>query len=91
MVLDGDGTTNLFMTKPDDLLLQNPQAKPLGVRACKVIWRPDGRDLVVIRNDDCLGADTGELLRVAAANAKDDQQSLNLSGDNATFQPLLAE
>ena len=91
VVLDDDGTTNLFMTKPDDLLLQNPKVKPLGVRACKVIWRGDSQELVVIRSDACLGSDTGELLRVSAANPTDDQQSLGLTGDSATFQSLSAE
>ena len=53
-------------------------------------WRT-ARQLVVIRSDACLGSDTGELLRVSAADPTDDQQSLGLTGDNATFQPLSAE
>jgi hypothetical protein len=88
VALSGDGTTDLFLAKPDDFLLSD--AKPLGVRACKVIWRPDGRQLVVVRNDNCLASDTGELIRLPVDDPKD-QQSLRLSGDNPTFQPLAAE
>ncbi len=63
------------------------------MRACKVIWRPDGRQVVVIRSDVCIGAggsETGELLRLPIDDPKD-QQSLGLNGDNATFQPLSAD
>ena len=66
-------------------------AKPLGVRACKVIWRPDGEELVVVRADDCFGSATGELLRLPRRQPDSDQQSLKLSGDNPAFQPLAAE
>jgi hypothetical protein len=83
-----NGTTNLLLAKPDDLPLAN--ARALGVRACKVIWRPDGRQLVVVRNDDCLGTETGELIRLSIANPKVGR-SIGLRGDNPTFQPLAAE
>jgi hypothetical protein len=79
-----NGKTNLFIAKPDDLGLAD--AKALGVRACKVIWRPDGRQLVVVRNDDC-GSETGELLRLAVADPKR-RFTLGLNGDNPAFQPL---
>ena len=81
----GNGLAELFLAKPDDFLLQD--AKPLGVRACKVIWRPDGKELVVVRADDCTGSPTGELIRLPPDNPKD-QRSLKLSGDNPVFQPL---
>ncbi len=89
VVLAADGTTDLFLGKPDNLLLSD--AKPVGVRACKVIWRPDGEQLVVVRADDCLGSTTGELLRLSVADPRSDQDSLGLTGDNPTFQPLAAE
>jgi len=44
----------------------------------------------VVRADDCIDAETGELVRVP----KDDpasQTSLNLRGDNPVYQPLSAE
>ena len=39
--LGSNGLPDLLLAKPDDFLLAD--AKPLGVRACKVIWRPDGK------------------------------------------------
>ena len=53
VVLDGKGRTNLLLTTGDDLGIAN--GKPLGIRACKVIWRPDGQQVVVVRSDACLG------------------------------------
>jgi beta-lactam-binding protein with PASTA domain len=85
---DADGRGELYLAKPRDLLLSD--AERLGVRACKVIWRPDGKQLLVVRADDC-GSETGELIRLSASNPKDDQDSLGLSGDNPAFQPLAAE
>jgi beta-lactam-binding protein with PASTA domain len=86
--LGGNGLPELLLAKPRDFLLAD--AKPLGVRACKVIWRPDGEQLVVVRADDCLGSATGELIRLPLGNPKD-QRSLKLSGDNPVFQPLTVE
>jgi len=78
----------LFTAKADDVLLT--KAEPLGVRACKVVWRPDGKELVVVQADDCTGSDTGELVRLPVDDPKQ-QQQLRLGGDNPTFQPLTIE
>jgi beta-lactam-binding protein with PASTA domain len=86
--LGDNGRSELFMAKRNDFLLQD--ADPLGVRACKVIWRPDGEELVVVQADDCLGAATGDLVRLPADNPSD-QQQLKLGGDNPVFQPQSAE
>jgi beta-lactam-binding protein with PASTA domain len=86
--MDGDGRAELLMTKPGDFLLQ--KADPLGVRACKIVWRPDGREIVAVRADDCLNSTTGELIRFAVDNPRE-QISLKLIGDNPAFQPLAAE
>jgi len=75
----------LYTAKPDDLLLT--KATPLGVRACKVVWRPDGKEVVVVQADACSAAPTGELLRLPVDDPKQ-QQQLRLEGDNPTFQPL---
>jgi beta-lactam-binding protein with PASTA domain len=80
----------LFLAKPDDFLLAN-EPKRLGVVACKVIWRPDGQQLVIVRSDDCINSDTGELIRLSVTNPREDQDSLKLNGDNPVFQPLAAE
>jgi beta-lactam-binding protein with PASTA domain len=86
--LGAGGRPELMLAKPGDFLLSD--ANPLGVIACKVIWRPDGKQLVVVRADDCFGSATGELIRLPLDNPKD-QRSLKLSGDNPVFQPLAAE
>jgi hypothetical protein len=77
----------LFLAKADDLLLQD--AKPLGVVACKVTWRPDGQELLIVRSDDCIRSDTGDLLRVPVTG--NTQRSLRLEGDNPAFQPISVE
>ena len=79
------GPAQLFFAKPDDFKLTD--ADRPGVQACKVIWRPDGRELVVVRADDCFGSDTGELVRLPVDSPRD-QRSLKLGGDNPTFQPI---
>jgi hypothetical protein len=75
----------LYTAKPDDLLLT--KAQPLGVRACKVVWRPDGKEVVVVQAGDCSAAPTGELVRLPVDDPKQ-QKQLRLEGDNPTFQPL---
>jgi beta-lactam-binding protein with PASTA domain len=84
--LGKDGRSELVFAKPDDLLLTD--AKPQDVPACKAIWRPDGLQLVVVQADDCFASETGELVRISAGNPQQDQQSLQLNGDNPVFQPL---
>ncbi|MET0768367.1 MAG: PASTA domain-containing protein, partial [Solirubrobacteraceae bacterium] len=88
-VLGKDGRSELVFAKPDDLLLTDP--KPQDVPACKAIWRPDGLQLVVVQADDCFVSETGELVRISAADPQQDQQSLQLNGDNPVFQPLTIE
>ena len=83
-----NGRGELFMAKRGDFELAD--AERLGVRACKVNWRPDGVDLVVVQADDCLNSVTGDLVRLAVANPKE-QQQLKLGGDNMAFQPLAVE
>jgi hypothetical protein len=86
--LGANGRGELLMAKRGDFLLQD--AKRLGVRACKVIWRPDSVDLVVVQADDCIQSVTGDLVRLPVADPKE-QQQLKLGGDNMAFQPLAAE
>jgi beta-lactam-binding protein with PASTA domain len=83
--LGANGRAELFMAKRGDFLLAD--AKALRVRACKVIWRPDGEELVVVQSDDCIGAATGDLVRLPGADPTE-QQQLKLGGDNPAYQPL---
>ena len=45
------GQFRVVLAKRNDFLLQNPTE--LKVKACKVIWRPDGKELLVVQADDC--------------------------------------
>jgi beta-lactam-binding protein with PASTA domain/Tol biopolymer transport system component len=75
----------LYLGKPTDFLLT--KAKPQGVRACKVAWRSDGVELVVIQADAPCQEDNGQLARMPAGQPTK-QQQLGFSGDNPVFQPL---
>jgi len=86
--LGANGRAELFMAKRGDFLLTD--AKALRVRACKVIWRPDGEELVVVQSDDCIQAATGDLVRLPAGDPTE-QQQLKLGGDNPAYQPLSVE
>jgi beta-lactam-binding protein with PASTA domain len=81
----GGGPFQLYLAKPSDFLLTN--AKPTNTRACKVTWRPDGKELVVVQADEVCSEDNGSLVRLPA-NDPSNQKQLNANGDNPVFQPL---
>jgi beta-lactam-binding protein with PASTA domain len=85
IVKTGNNPFRLVLAKPSDPLLTN--ATPTGVRACKVAWRPDGRELVVVQADELCAEELGSLVRVPVGNP-DDQEQVAAEGDNPTFQPL---
>ncbi len=71
----------------DDLGLEKARRRP--VQACKVVWRPDGQEVVVVQAGADCGQPTGQLFRIAA-DRDADAVPLSASGDNPSFQPLLA-
>jgi beta-lactam-binding protein with PASTA domain len=75
----------LYLGKASDF--QMAKAKPTPVPACKIVWRPDSIDLVVVQADDVCQQDVGSLVRLPVANPQD-QKELAPRGDNPTFQPL---
>ena len=79
----------LYLGKPKDFLLTD--AKPQGVRACKVAWRSDGKELVVVQADALCQEDNGQLVRMPVREPAGGQQTAGLSGDNPAFQPLTLE
>jgi dipeptidyl aminopeptidase/acylaminoacyl peptidase len=83
-----NGRPELLLVKRGDFLLSDPEE--LKVRACKVIWRPDGQEVVVVQSDNCIDAATGDLLRVPIDDPSK-QVQLKLGGDNPVFQPLSVE
>jgi beta-lactam-binding protein with PASTA domain len=78
----------LFLGKPKDVALTD--AKAVGVRACKVAWRSDNKELVVVQADEVCSEPNGQLVRMPVDNPRE-QQQLGLSGDNPVFQPLALE
>ena len=76
----------LYLGKPNDLPLTD--AKPLGVQACKVAWRSDGVEVVVVQADaTCSLQGNGQIVRVPIKKPGA-QQRLAFEGDNPAFQPL---
>jgi Tol biopolymer transport system component len=81
----GGGPFQLYLGKKDDFLLTS--AKPVGVRACKVAWRSDGRQIVVVQADAECREENGELVRLPV-NDPGKQEQVGFNGDNPVFQPL---
>jgi hypothetical protein len=78
----------LYLTKPGDFALSAARATP--IRACKIAWRGDSKELVVQAsgggcNDDG-STDTGQLTGVSLPNLRSTPLAVN--GDNPAFQPL---
>jgi hypothetical protein len=84
----GADFTGLYLTTPGDFKLQNAKKTP--VRACKIAWRSDSKEIVVIDSGHGCNGDisqeTGALFGVFLPSFR--QQALNASGDNPAFQPL---
>jgi len=78
----------LYLGKPKDVLLA--EAKAQNVRACKVAWRSDGLELVVVQADELCFDSNGQLARMPV-DQPTRQQALGPSGDNPAFQPLTLE
>ena len=62
-------------------------AKPTSVPACKVAWRGDGEQLVVVQADEFCQEDVGSLARLAIKDVTK-QTQVGFRGDNPVFQPL---
>ena len=78
----------LYLGKPKDFLLT--EAKPQNVRACKISWRSDGKEIVVVQANEICTEGNGQLARMPVKNPRD-QQLLAGIGDNPAFQPLTLE
>ena len=76
----------LYLGKPNDFLLTD--AKPQGARACKVAWRSDGKEIVMVQQDANCKEGNGQLVRAPVSNPRAGQRTLGFSGDNPAFQPL---
>ena len=81
----GSDGFRLYLTKPGDFSLS--RAKRTRVRACKIAWRPDSKQLVVVEADDLCHEDVGTLVRLAV-NAPDATHVISPKADNPSFEPL---
>jgi dipeptidyl aminopeptidase/acylaminoacyl peptidase len=81
----GGGPFQLYLAKKNDFLLTS--AKPTSVPACKVAWRGDGEQLVVVSADANCQEEVGSLVRLPIKDVAQ-QTQVGFRGDNPVFQPL---
>jgi hypothetical protein len=82
----GTGAFRLWLAKdPNDFLLTSATLTP--VRACKVAWRGDSQELMVIQSSATCGEEVGSLIRVPA-NSVRDAKTLNPSANDPSYQPV---
>ena len=81
----GGAGFRLYLTRRGDFNLA--QATKTRVRACKLAWRPDSKQLAVVEADARCEEDVGVLARlsVASPNAT---HTLSAKADNPAFEPL---
>ncbi|HEY6889075.1 MAG TPA: PASTA domain-containing protein, partial [Solirubrobacter sp.] len=70
---------------PNDFALSS--AKQTAVRGCKVTWRGDSKELLVVQGDEACKEDIAVITRVPADDVRN-QKELNPSGDDPSYQPL---
>jgi hypothetical protein len=70
---------------PEDFALSS--AKPISVRACKITWRGDSKELLVVVADAQCQEEVASIERFAADNVRD-KKELNPTGNDPSFQPL---
>jgi dipeptidyl aminopeptidase/acylaminoacyl peptidase len=76
----------LWLTTPGDFRLR--VAQPTGVRACKVAWRSDSRELAVLQSNELCTEDVeGTLVRLPLAHPTS-LTEFAAKGDDPSFQPL---
>jgi beta-lactam-binding protein with PASTA domain len=82
----GTGAFRLWLAKdPNDFLLTNATLTP--VRACKLAWRGDSQELMVIQSSATCGEEVGSLVRVPV-NSVRDEKTLNPSANDPSYQPV---
>ena len=80
------GVFQLYFATATDYMLADARAQ--GVGACKVAWRPDSKEVVVVQADGACAESSGRLVRISPDNPRT-RTTVELSGDNPVFQPLI--
>ena len=81
----GGGPFFVYLAKPGDLLMTN--AKSTGVRACKLAWRSDSKELFAVQADEICDEPNGSLVHFPI-NKPEAQEQIASIGDNPASQPL---
>ena len=82
----GSSFFKLFLTEPGDYKLESAKGTP--VRACKVAWRGDSQELIVVQSDVGCAEQTGSLVRMSPNNTKD-RRGVASTGDDPVYQPFV--
>jgi len=82
----GSDSFRLYLAKPGDYLLSR-SPRLTRVRACKIAWRPDSKQLTVVEADADCEEEVGTLVRLSVASP-DATRVVSSRADNPTFEPL---
>ena len=82
---EGSSFFRLWLAKPGDFLLT--QAKPTPVHSCKLAWRGDSEELMVVEADALCQERVGSLVRFDV-NDVNSQKQLGPLGNDPEFQPI---
>jgi WD40 repeat protein len=81
----GSSFFRLVLAKPGDFLMT--QAKPTSLHACKLAWRSDSQQLMVVEADALCQEGVGSLVRFDINNVNS-QQQIGALGNDPEFQPI---
>jgi beta-lactam-binding protein with PASTA domain len=81
----GSSFFRLWLAKPGDFLLTS--AKPTPVHSCKLAWRGDSQELMVVTADAVCNDPLGSLVRFDV-NDVNSQKQLGALGNDPEFQPI---
>jgi hypothetical protein len=70
---------------PKDFAMSSAKQTP--VRACKVTWRGDSQEVIVVQGDAGCREDIAVITRVPINSVRTGKE-LNAAGDDPSFQPL---
>jgi beta-lactam-binding protein with PASTA domain len=82
----GSSFFKLFLTEPGDYKLED--ARGTAIRACKVAWRGDSQELIVVQADAGCAEQTGTLSRLSP-RATRQGVDVAANGDDPVYQPFV--
>jgi hypothetical protein len=80
----GSSFFRLWFADKDDYLLT--AAKATSIRACKVTWRGDGQEVIVVQADAGCQEPVGALVRLSPDNTRQHEE-VNAKGNDPVYQP----